>query len=252
MFSSTRILKAELTPESYLSSLLEIQHGAQSKLRPRMNVSYIHRTVTDYLNKREIKETLKSWTNEAENGYDPCLAILGSNVLQLKAKNTFGYSFITAEDCLQCAIQYARRLEADAKTSQFELMEELFTTGYSWAHKNFYKAIVLNANSNALTLAVKYGLHRYLHEKLRREKDLEGPHGKPLLLYALIPEPQYKAFLSAKVVSSLLEFGADPIPIWNKVRVYLATETDTVQCKRVFSRVGDDNCLSFESERLPR
>lgn len=75
---------------SRCGGLLEIQMGHKRKLHPRMNISYLHRTVKDYLNKKNTRDTLKGWiSHRGEEIYSPSLAILKAYILQLKAKATF-------------------------------------------------------------------------------------------------------------------------------------------------------------------
>jgi hypothetical protein len=62
-----------------------------------------------------------------------------------------------------------------------------------------------------MTLASQCGLHYYLRMKLTTDNII--PHKKdkkPLLDYALVPIAGAPLFLSVDVVTTLLEFGADP------------------------------------------
>lgn len=229
IWSRCKYMSSRLT--SRTGGLLEIQHGDRSRdqISPRMNVSYLHRTVKDCLEKWETQALLKDRTGgNATNAFNPNLAIMKSYILQLKAlEATRPNDDSRPGEYLNGAITYARRVEADTSSAQVELLDELFRIANpSWRNNNIAEPI-FRGNSSPIKLAVQCGLHQYLRAKLaiynvpayeNHDKSL----GKTQLLhYALNPNIGLERFVSVEVILTLLEFGSEPRGHWNKALDYL-------------------------------
>lgn len=103
--------------KSWCGGLLEISH--RGSLGPDMPVTYLHRTVRDYLVKRNTKLVLQG---RVAPGFAPTLSIFRAIVLRI---STSGYYQSRYDDTFRRALLFARRAEEDTATSQVALLDKL-------------------------------------------------------------------------------------------------------------------------------
>jgi hypothetical protein len=109
-------------------------------------------------------------------------------------------------------LTYARRAEKDTQTGHPALLDEFYKIFSNlWGIYSSHRSPIFLQQDSMMTLASQCGLHHYLRMKLAADNII--PHKKdkrPLLDYALVPIAGAPLFLSVDVVTTLLEFGADP------------------------------------------
>ncbi len=215
ILSRCRITADRIT--SRCGGLLEIHDGGQPRqqISPNFKVSYLHRTVKDCLEKWETQAILKGRTRGgAADAYNPNVAILKSYILQIKCiREGSRHNFVDPGNCINACVLYARRVEEDTSSANVELMDEFFRIASFWIRRNSSSEQVFRPGSSLFTITVQCGLHRYLRAKLAADNAI-GTRKKPgewsLLDYAFKPGIGLDRFVSAEVVSTLLDFGADP------------------------------------------
>lgn len=187
-------------------------------------VQFIHRSVTEYLWKEEVWNTIRVQTDHMD--FHPLVATLASLVMQAK-KCPYGYQFnetragnIEPWDLMGVALEIAYQLEEEQGAAQMDLLDALETAlttrcGPDWwdtYHENYHRVVPWHDNFFAFT--VRYGLWRYVQARLQAH----GPkciqkRGRPLLDYACRPEPRYVVWLrgtDVRIVEALLQNGAEP------------------------------------------
>jgi hypothetical protein len=103
------------------------------KANPKATVSYLHRTVRDYL--RSDTNTSKLW-RDVDSTFDPFLQLCSARLSLLKSAaydNSRKESHIDFEiffwDCIKRCLVYARRFDTPASRLQVSLLDELDRTG---------------------------------------------------------------------------------------------------------------------------
>lgn len=201
------------------SSLMDVTHNWDDP-----KVQFIHRSVTEYLWKEEVWNTIRAHTDHL--GFNPLAAILRSLVMQAK-KCPYGYQFketragsIEPWHLVGVALEVAYQLEEAQGTAQTDLLDALETAlttrcGPDWwdtYEEDYHKPVPWHDNFFAFT--VRYGLWRYVQARLqtRGRTSMQKP-GRPLLDYACRPEPRRHMWLrgtDVRIVEALLQNGADP------------------------------------------
>lgn len=214
--SRTRVTAEVMSPGS------PITDGTHNWVDPR--VQFIHRSVTEYLWKEEVWNTIIARTDHLD--FHPSVATLRSVVMQAK-KCPFEYKFnetraghVNPWDLVGVALEVAYQLEKGQETAQTELLDSLevaLTTrcGPDWwdtYEEDYNRAALWHDNFFAFT--VRYGLWRYVQARLQKQgRKSTQKRGRPLLDYACRPEPRYGEWLRAidvRIVEALLQNGADP------------------------------------------
>lgn len=217
----------DLRLASHCGGLLETQFGDSEKMSPELKVTYLHRTVKEFLDRQDIQRKFIGWTG-GTSIFNPDLAILKSHVLQIKARSPFPTSaamlkgnLIEEEGFYEEAVHlstplvrglftYARRVELNGLGPQLDLLEE-------FAEAMRLRLVESNFQSRRipypmLITAVQCGYHRYLSKKLALDANiLQGTYfGGSLLDNALNPPLENRQFVSLTTIEILLKHGADP------------------------------------------
>lgn len=224
---------------SRCGGLLEVQNGdhPRDEVTPNMKVSYMHRTVKDYLEKNDTRVLLRCRTGGASaSPFDPNLAILRSYVLQLKvldfAVPADQDPSSNAWDYIHSAIRHARRVDTDSRfepdslSAHVALLDQLYTTALYWVRRRIpsdSREAIFRSSSSAYTFAVECGLHQYLNAKLDKDNIIpkEKFGWKSLLDAALVSLPANRHLVSSKIVSVLVDHGARPLEAWPGALRYL-------------------------------
>jgi hypothetical protein len=213
-------------------------HVNKRTILARTDITFMHRTVKDFLERPESKTLLeRKATKNPATPFIPEFAILKSMVLLLKAEDRVADSRY-ADTVLNVAILHARRLESrsDAPRGQINaVLDELMTTAHHWIKLAPSSQPIFHPESTRYTIAVECGLHQYIRHLLQQDNIiLEEAKSKrrSLLSRALTPRVGYGRFCSPRTVESLVDFGADPeealrfVLSYLKARDYKTAPTD--------------------------
>ena len=168
---SDGICEIDLRLRSRCGGLLETQFGKSfiKEIAPEMNVSYIHRTVRDYLEGTGIRHILSDRTGGLST-FNPHLALMRAYILQLKVLTCVPSNRDSAEHLVHDIISYARRVELELCEPNMELMSCFFDTATRWWQRanNGEKMMgdFILPDENIITLAIKCGLHELLRAQL--------------------------------------------------------------------------------------
>ena len=228
------LLEAVQTEGHRLVEASAIGSPTESAFAPQvpkaLHVSYLHRTLRDYLEEPHVWAQLLSLTDQTD--FDPNTALLTSYILELKTT-----SFVTKGGCLYSAgsgmLRRVGALSLSASTRHMELFEELdrsidryrtvealnggrlhWSSGnpkYSQTSSELHEIL----SGDALAMAVKFGLKWYLDAKIASTGSLQRENSSrlPLLVYALGFDEQVVRKAGPPdytVVEKLLIRGADP------------------------------------------
>jgi hypothetical protein len=208
---------------SRCGGLLEIQRAgyAGDEAIPTMKVSYMYRTVKDYLETTETRILLKGRTGgENPHAFDPNLAILRAYILQLKTLGSAVRATMDPYDnsweYINTAILYARRVDSGQSSVRIQLLDQLYKAALYWAPANVantrrdQREAIFAADKTVYTFAVECGLSNYLSAKLD-ELSITTSEALPstlldaLLFLALVPSSINRGFVTADIVSTLLD-----------------------------------------------
>jgi hypothetical protein len=179
--------------------LLELQYGLGStEIVPSLKVSYIHRTVMEYLEERATRRQLLDRTRgTGQQTFDPNLAILKALCFQFSLESSLQVWFGTPISAL--VITYARRVDQNKNIPESELKRLFDDIGPTLGWESM------------LPIAVQGCLTRYLGAKLQGIDLIGGAQTqRPLLDIALVPTPDSERFIRPEVVKLILSFGAKP------------------------------------------
>jgi hypothetical protein len=206
-------------------------------------LSYLHRTVRDFLELPEIWSIVLKPTSGKE--FVPSVALLQSQVLYIKRVLPFPTDLMHRISDIQKfatrAIAFARQAETATSKPQVTMLDELdrvcnellkgFVQGpYSWTteanHDDtsaFRDETAVHQNS-LIALAIQSGLYFYVAEKLKLEPWLvENKGGRPLLHYAISAKNAlciYELQVQPSVVELLLSHGAQVDEVYEKVSAW--------------------------------
>ena len=208
----------------------------------RSKVTYIHRTVRDFLMYTNAWEALLEYTSKER--FDPHICHIVSFVLQLKLPLHEPTQHRHLDEWwpgIVLSMTHARLSHSHSTARQNHLINQLNSTlnrywlsrrGDTWARSTFgsyeqrNRAVIDNP---FLSLATKFGLTEYIRSVLenKEEHPLSDTGGKPLLSYALdfLINRQLTVYPLAdpSLVSLLLSHGSDP----NKLYKDLAQKDET-------------------------
>jgi hypothetical protein len=222
-----RCKEMDIRLASHCGGLLETQFGDSKEMSPELKVTYLHRTVKDFLDRLDTQKTIIQWTG-GTSAFNPDLAILKSHILQPKARSPFPTSSvmlhgrgIEREEFYEKALQlskplvqslftYARRVELTGLGPQLELLEQFEEAmRFRWIESGCKSR---GSPYPMLIEAVQCGCHHYLSKKLALDTTIPRRmfFGSDLLEYALNPPPENSQFVSLTTIKILLEHGADP------------------------------------------
>jgi hypothetical protein len=193
--------------------------------KPDGKVQYLHRTVKDYLDQPDVRQTITAKTETLD--FDPNALLLRSCVLQLKTSQV-GTAVPIPDNlwcCMSLGLEYSRQAELYQNSSYISLLDQLDflmnqlleprKSSYPGHWARFYllgNERPLDWDDTTTALAVEYGLCSYLRYKFRQSsQNLCEKLGRPLLDYAVSPKPRKQRYgICPDAVSILLQYGADP------------------------------------------
>lgn len=213
--------------KSQCGGLLEVSGTWQT-------VGYLHHSVRDFLNMPDTQELLLSRTKQS---FNPDERLFKACLLHLKyVMSTPGNQFDEVSCLVQHTLNLARKAMATTGDSYAEFLDELDKTvmdqwlrvprqvrspqgdlrdlrmqGAHWANflafRESTNAGTLANGDNFLSLAVLFGLRKYVEAKFEEDRTtLSTKSGRPLLDYIVFSEFP----IEAEMVSLLLRNGADP------------------------------------------
>jgi hypothetical protein len=195
--------------KSRTAGLVEVQRNQLDikTVSPDMKVSYLHRTVRDFLESRETRDVLLHRTGgTAENAYLPIQIILTGITSHLAMINESRY--FPPEDLNLQGFAYARRADVDSRISIVQLYDRFHAVlnnkrpvGARWGIK--------------LEDAVQFGLFHYMRLTLQDPAASCSPTEKARLLKISVC-PASEEFLSIDMIQTLLDFKADPNMVLDK------------------------------------
>lgn len=228
--------------ESWLQTrcggLIEAHEDRRSFGRLNARLSYLHRTVRDFLELPDIWSQVMTWTARTE--FDASLSLIQSQILYIKcllypvhpSKVSAIWGTHDARYYAHRALRYAH--EAEEKNGRPEVMmleeldrvcndlfKEFVAQPYCWATDAIYnddmEFVPFEQHYDSfLCVAVIDGLYHYVSDKIRSLPSIIGEKpGRPLLHYAVGPIESTgisypPLIVSPKVVSLLLQHGARP------------------------------------------
>jgi hypothetical protein len=190
--------KMDIKLKTRCGGLLEVQYRALKtrELSPSLKVSYLHRTVRDFLEADKTRDILLKRSGGSDKmAFKPAVAIFKSIVAEMKHLELQQESHHLKD----LGLTYARRIDVDERISPEELLS-LFDI-FSQVAKLY----------SMIPSAIECSLCRYLQRKLEDEdtSELNTLH-MPALDYALMGPIDRQLFITPEMVSLLIEFGADP------------------------------------------
>jgi len=179
--------------------LLEVEYGklGVADLSPKMKVSYLHRTVRDFLEDRKTRNVLLKQTGGSDkNAFKPAVAIFKATTLQIKH---FDKLAVAWNSMVNQGLSFARRLETDKRLSPTDLVNYFDT---------FDRAAQFDS---MIRIAIQCSLKQYLRIKVQESPSImvQSTHlSRPALDFALVPTADQENFLDGKMVAFLLNIGA--------------------------------------------
>ncbi|KAH8769422.1 hypothetical protein F5882DRAFT_508227 [Hyaloscypha sp. PMI_1271] len=197
--------------------LIEANDSSRSPGLDR-NLSYLHRTVRDFLELPQVWSRILALTQESD--FNPLVALLQSHVFFLK------FRFFGVELPIRFAeetLYYAYQAELETRQAEVSLLDEFDrvmqrSNGSSHFWGASRKVVGQNPHHYFLGVAIRCGLYHYVAHKIDSQPDLvRMKEGCPLLRYAV----QESIFLvgryrlSSQIVELLLHNGSCPNQIFD-------------------------------------
>lgn len=191
-------------------------------------LSYLHRTVRDFLELPQVWSRILSYTRQSQ--FSPYASLLKSHVLYMKLVLVLdGVGASANEQKLKQyttrTLKYAYLAEVETNRADVFLLDELVRVmdlvshvkgpGF-WGH---VRKGYTDGQDNFLALAISSGLYHYVAHKIKRQPEfLREIEGRPLLNYAI--DGSYSHWiaehrLSSKITDLLLRNGSYPSQKYN-------------------------------------
>ena len=184
-------------------------------------VSFLHRTVKDFLLAEDMQRLLAAW---AHGQFDVNLAICKSRLAEIKSVDIEGIGHSIFMEMTEAIFHHAREIEIRTGHTPMALLDSLdhtvqnigqnrFAPSWDWERRPDWEL-----HSSFLTSAIVKELKIYVKEKLDQDPSLlHKKKGIPLLAYAL--SPSRTPFVlnlppRLEMVQELLGRGADPNQPW--------------------------------------
>jgi hypothetical protein len=216
----------------------EIDEGHASKVKADAKVSYLHRTVSDYLKKDEVRAYLESKTKRSSksDSFDPNLFLLMSYLINLKQSICSFYMNTFPEPSLDFRVwrttnnfcHIAQRVGRRQRASALELLHEFKDVAPQWwQYTSMLPGSKFRGRVSAskarewqdgiFLVAVRFGLCAFAKEYLKTYRIPRSLPGHTILMYAiglslesLGPFILLKQPACAPMVQLLLEHGENP------------------------------------------
>ncbi|KAE9364398.1 hypothetical protein N431DRAFT_488965 [Stipitochalara longipes BDJ] len=198
-FVLRRCKETDIFLRTRCGGLLELEHGLGStKILPSLRVTYIHRTVMEYLEERAIRRQLLDRTRgTGQQDFDPNLAVVKALCFQFSLNSSL---WIWLGDPIKASVlTHARRVDQNKNIPESDLVRifDDICPALRW--------------ESMIPIAIQGCMTRYLREKLKESNLITGSQTqRPLLDIALVPTPESERFIRPEVITLLLSFGAKP------------------------------------------
>ncbi|PMD34400.1 hypothetical protein L207DRAFT_468687 [Hyaloscypha variabilis F] len=220
-------------PESFTrdsNDLSRVNQPERARLKLDLKVSYLHRTVKDFL-KTEAARSVLGRHRLSNDNFDPNLVLFMSYIISFK-RSICSYHIRTHNKTwkiVKDALHFAAKANALGEFDSVILLKELCRTGYQrWKEET--QAASDEWEIDFLILAIRLGFGAYVGEALKQFKELpRGPCGSPLLSYAFglqvqeLTNPLRPQPTCPPVVEALLKHGADPNEGWTGAQLSQTT-----------------------------
>ncbi|RMJ07602.1 hypothetical protein CDV36_012796 [Fusarium kuroshium] len=243
-FLTSMCRKTDNRLKSRCMGLLEV-NGAHRKPYELHTVSYIHRTLRDFLERPDIRLMIQGAINEDQ--FSPSLSLARSYIFQIRLSLPL---FTTSPppgiwQSTQIAMKYASITEGKHISQVQSLLHQLDsmmgehqkkydTSDYHWSTESWLHRDDENGEGREddtfLSFCIQKGAYNYVRSILQQNTGLvHEKKGRPLLDYAvssLIDEPNDNT--RCRMCKLLLEHGASPnenhkdVSPWAKLILYLA------------------------------
>ncbi|KAN0102137.1 hypothetical protein V8E51_012647 [Hyaloscypha variabilis] len=203
---------------SRCGGLLETQKkwnlGSPPRVTPDSVVGYLHRTVGDFLN---LQKTRRILDDQAGPTFNPATQILKSCISQLNVLPSLpGTRGLGTSFLINRALCFAKRAEEETKEAQDALLmalDEIIRSRALEIDKGdiiWFETEVAEGSNRMLRVAIRRNLYQYIRSTLSTQRDLGMKPDAALLTCALTPISSSEQLQSLPIITTLLEFGADP------------------------------------------
>lgn len=228
-----------------------VDESAGARCSPSTPVAYLHRTVKDYLEKQEVRESFSKGTADS---FDPNLALYGASLVKLKiSKNTDLPNKDSLWSMVDDCFEYARKVKPEHNKILVDMLDELNHVADTLARNTFksngpWPGMLYDLGPDwcdyrygltFLSAAVQNDLLCYVESKITpgclvHQQQYSSNPVWPLLHDALATE-NYRLHLrsyrshepNAAMVKLLLQNGADPNVYVNGVPLYKCVQPNT-------------------------
>ncbi|PMD49010.1 hypothetical protein L207DRAFT_522323 [Hyaloscypha variabilis F] len=223
---------------------IDEQHG--HKIKADAKVSYLHRTVRDYLKKDSVRSYLEGHTQSPSRteSFDPNLSLLMSYLINLKQSICSFYFDAYPEPSLDFRVwrttnnvcHIAQRVDASKSAFVLALLHEFDVVAPDWwRYKSMFPGSTLRGRGSTskmkewqdgiLCVAVRFGLCSFVEEHLQKYRMPMAVPGHTILIYALgLSLQNFGPFILLKqppcpaMVELLLQHGERPNKVINRGR----------------------------------
>jgi hypothetical protein len=232
-FLTTLCFKTESRLKSRCMGLLEV-NGGDSKAIQFHRVSYIHRTLRDFLERPDIMAMIQGAIKDEK--FSPNLSLLRSCVFQLRltlpnfktspplsiwrtVQLSIGYASVTEEKYSSELVLAMDHLDLIMTNHQMQYDD----SNYHWSTEKslhrYDKDATGQQHDTFLSFCIEKNVLNYVRLALQKDPSLvHGNHGRPLLDYAvtsLLDDPMNRS--KVDTCKTLLEFGSPPNQVYNAV-----------------------------------
>lgn len=232
-FLTTLCFKTESRLKSRCMGLLEV-NGRDSKPIQFHRVSYIHRTLRDFLERPDIMAMIQGAIEDEK--FSPNLSLLRSCVFQLRLTlpNFKTSPPLSIWRTVRLSIGYASVIEEKYSSELVLAMDQLDSimtnhqmqyddSNYHWSTEKslhrYDKGSIGQQHDTFLSFCIEKNVSKYVRIVLQKDPSLVlGSNGRPLLDYAvtsLLDDPMNRS--KVDMCKTLLDFGSPPNQAYNAV-----------------------------------
>jgi hypothetical protein len=225
--------------KSRCEGLLEIHFGVHKASQqayyvdiPDGRVSYLHRTVRDFLGSEPVKTRMVQHT--ARSDFEPNTSIIMALIIRQK-KFLFNQECFVSDGSrhpmaylsreISLILSFANAAEAKGQSKYIKLLDESDRVGTFWAQQNPYGARLIHwsdldktqeqRGGGFLSEAVCFGLLSYVSTKLKADITIlsQSETNSVLIVHALIPMTRSlfeNIVFCPEMIELLLRYGANP------------------------------------------
>jgi len=219
--------KMKLRVNARCTDLLEVIEIPEAEDEwSKYQVNFLHRTVKDFLGLPEIENRLASWISSP---FDANVYLCKALLLQMKSLPSFHYEneCLTIFGLINAIFYYAGEVESRNGVTEAHVLDELdrvlFTLWRSRQHLESYQRLLFKLRFEGrsyqegwiLILAVQWGLHLFVAQKLDKDPHLVNcVFERPLLHYVMCMPARTKHHthrnIDLEMITTLLDRGVSP------------------------------------------